>query len=891
MTPGPTNQPTQFTPGPASGPDATRAVGRPPLRPGRQMPPGGAGRPGPAAGQGSPMNARTRTVGVADQATTHLPPVTPEPVYEREPQLLTHRDSSYDFADEPDLPDDGYVPPPPTGGGRGGGGRGPDDPQARKRKIWRRVRRTLYVLIALGFLGPVIAFIVMYQFVTVPNPNALVAQLNQPVTLYYADGSKMYTSAGGSNSHQLATWDQIPDSMKNAAMAAEDETFMTNSGFDLKAIVRTAYNQLTGGTGGGSTISQEYVKKATGNDQRTITRKVSEVVEAYKMNNSYSKQDILTAYLNTVYFGRGAYGVKAAAQAFYGEDLSKVTNEQASLLAGMIQLPSYADDQKYEQRRYTYVMGRMLANHWVTQSEYDTAAFPTPQSDSADNGADASVPKDRPYIVTEVFNELMQDGYSRQTLSKSGANIYTTISPAAQLAAENSVNQVLGADGQFTHDPKNPEGAALVSVDPSTGKIIAYYGGDGTTSYDLAMTPEQAGSSFKPYVFAAALQNNSQQGAQQVGLDTLYNGSDNQIIDGQLVHNSDGEGSPQMTVWDAMTQSVNTVFYNMGYTTGVGKVRQAAWDAGIPKKITPSLKNPNYTSFDSLQQDDPKTGIGNGVTEAGISIGQYAVRPIDQAQGYATFANNGMKIPAHFVDKATDDSGGLLYQFNTVATPAFDPQNPQNNANIAGTVTQSLTKVAAQHNALDNNRPNGAKTGTQDFKVGNVSTGHNADAWMVGYTPQVVTAVWFGHVNEPAPVYGLYKNPLGKMTHTDDTTHHSASGYDVYGREEPAYIWQSFMNTYLANQPVAQFPPVQAVAGGGNYSGQPTTNAAVPTQDNQTTVQTTTEQPTTTPDTTTTEPTTTGGGTCLFGYCPPTTGNGFGGGRGHGGGSGSPPTG
>ncbi|HEX4223013.1 MAG TPA: transglycosylase domain-containing protein, partial [Pseudonocardiaceae bacterium] len=574
--------------------------------------------------------------------------------------LLTHRDSSYGLPEEPVLPgtDENYDEPPPPARTRGGG-RGPLDPRARRPKIWRRVRRTLYVLVALGFLGPVIAFIVMYQFVSVPNPNALVAQLNQPVTLYYADNSVMYTNASGANSHQLATWDQIPAAMKNAVMAAEDETFMTNSGFDLKAIVRTAYNQATGGTGGGSTISQEYVKKATGNDQRTLSRKVSEVVESYKMNNSFSKQDILTAYLNTVYFGRGAYGAKAAAQAFYGEDLSKLTNEQASLLAGMIQLPSYSDNVKYEQKRYSYVMGRMLANHWITQAEYDGAVFPTPISDSNGNG-DPSMPKDRIHIVHAVFAELQQKGYSQQTLSKSGAKIHTTINPAAQTMAENSVNQVTAADAPFIQgDPKNPESAAVVSVDPATGKIIAYYGGDGTTTYfDLAQTPQQAGSSFKPYVLAAALQANPPPGSPgpQVGLNTLYNGSDKQIIDGQLVNNSDGEGSPQMTVWDAMTQSVNTVFYNMGFQTGVGKVRQAAWDAGIPQNMVASV---NGVSYASLMQDNAD-GTGTGVTEAGISIGQYQVRPIDQAQGYATFANNGMYIPVHFVDQVTDDAGGLL---------------------------------------------------------------------------------------------------------------------------------------------------------------------------------------------------------------------------------------
>ncbi|HEX7661703.1 MAG TPA: transglycosylase domain-containing protein, partial [Pseudonocardiaceae bacterium] len=857
-------------------------AGRLPLRQGRPaggrpvppVPPPPGGRPGPQGRRRPPTPER---------ATEHIPTVEAKPSYTPEPALLTHQEAAYGL-EEPDLslPDDGYDQPPPDRPRGGGGGDGPSDPDDRRRKTWRRVRRTVYVLIACGFLAPVITFIVLYQFVAVPNPNALVAQLNQPVTLYYGDGSVMYTKSSGSNSHQLATWDQIPDSIKNAAMAAEDETFMTNSGFDLKAIVRTVYNQLMGGTGGGSTITQEYVKKATGNDQRTLTRKVTEVVEAFKMNRTYSKQDVLAAYLNTVYFGRGAYGVKAAAQAFYGEDLSKLNNEQASLLAGMIQLPSYADDAKYEQKRYTYVMGRMLANHWVSQAEYSSAQFPTPISDSADS-ADPSAPKDRQYIVNEVFAELQQKGYSEQVLSKSGAKIYTTIQPGAQTMAENAVNQVLAADTQFTKAATNPEGAALVSVDPTTGKIIAYYGGDGTTYYDLAMTPQQAGSAFKPYVFAAALQANPPSGTQQVGLNTLYNGSDNQVIDGQVVHNSDGEGSPQMTVWDAMTQSVNTVFYNMGYTTGVSKVRQAAWDAGIPQQITASLGGKTYAS---LQQDNAD-GSGTGITEAGISIGQYAIRPIDQAQGYATFANNGMYIPVHFVDKVTDNSGGLLYQFNTVAKQAFS-SDPSTNASIAATVTASLTKVA-QSSYVGLSRPNAAKTGTQDYKLSNSSTGHNADAWMVGFTPQVVTSVWFGHVSTPAPVYGLYKNPLGRMTHTE-TNGKAAPGYDVYGREEPGYIWQAYMNAYLADKPTAQFSSSPLIMGGGNESGMPTTDTATPptTADNggadQSTAndtQTTTAQPTTTEETT-------ASGGCLFG-CTTTTGvSGAGGGRGDGyGGQGS----
>ncbi|HET6503535.1 MAG TPA: transglycosylase domain-containing protein [Amycolatopsis sp.] len=653
----------------------------------------------------------------------------------------------------------------------------------RRKTIWRRARRAAYVLLALAFLGPVIAFVIAYQVVSVPDPNALAAELNQPVEIYYSDGSLLY-SKQGAQSHQLVTWNQIPAQLKNAQMAAEDATFMTNSGFDVSAIVRTVWNRLTGGTGGGSTIGQEYVKNATGNDESTLGRKFTEMVESYKMTGTYSKEDILTAYLNTVYFGRGAYGVQAAARAFFGVDVGNLTTEQSALLAGLVQLPGQANDPAYQHLRYQYVMGQLLAHHWITQSEFDRARFPTPVP-ATSNGATGPMAPTRQYIVDQVLNELGQKGYTEAALSKSGAKIYTSISPQAQSDAEAAVTRIMAADQAYPD-----EAAALVSVDPTTGGVIAYYGGDGSTSYDLAQTPQQPGSSFKPYVLAAGLRANPV----AIGLNTVYDGSDNQTIAGQLVHNSDGEGSPQITVKDAMTNSVNTVFYQMGAQVGVNTVRQAAWDAGIPKQITSSLGS----TFDSLQQDDPGTGKGTGVTQLGISIGQYPVRPIDQAQGYATFANNGMYLPVHFVTKVVDRNGNPFYQFTTPPKPAFSP-DPQTNASIARTITESMTDVATSSgDGLDGNRPNGAKTGTAQFN----ETTHNSEAWMVGYTPQVATAVWFGNKKQPAPIYGNYHNGRGPAT-----------GYDVYGREEPGYIWQAYMNAYLDAQPVQQFSDAPLIGG------------------------------------------------------------------------------
>lgn len=734
---------------------------------------------------------------------------------------------------------------------------GPRDRRERreKRVPWRLLRRILYVLITLAFLGPVVAFIIAYEFVHVPDPKALAATLNQPVTLLYADGSPMYTQTSVGGDHQLATWAQIPQAMKNAQMAAEDETFMTNSGFDMKAIVRTVWNRVTGGTGGGSTISQEYIKKATGNDQPTLSRKFLEMVQSYKMTNTYNKQDILTAYLNTVYYGRGAYGIKAAAKAFYGEDLNQLTNEQAALLAGLVQLPSYADSTSYQHQRYRYVMRRMLANHWISQAEYDAAVFPAPLSPTADGGSGIS--PTRQYIVTAVLAELNGKGLSQQVLSHSGARIYTTINPTAQTDAEQAVTKIMAADTAYPD-----EGAALVAIEPTTGNVLAYYGGDGSTAYDLAMSPQQPGSSFKPYVFAAALQNDPQ----TIGLNTVYNGSDNQIIDGQPVHNSDGESAPSITVKDAMTKSVNTVFYQMGAQVGVNNVRQAAWDAGIPQRIAPSYGTP----FDSLQQIDPN-GKGTGVTQLGISIGQYRVRPFDQAQGYATFANNGTYVPAHFVTKVTDVAGNPMYQATIVGKPAFNP-DPNTNASIARTVTESLTAVAASSgDGLAGNRPNAAKTGTAQYQ----DTPHNSEAWMVGYTPQIVTAVWFGNKKQASPIYGNYHNGIG-----------SNQGYDVYGREEPGFIWQMFMDSYLTNQPPLPFPNLPTVGTAGSQytatTNAPTTSTVAPTTNPTVTITPTTTVPTTTTTDTTTTTTSTAGTTTTTHHHPTTTtappGGGVGGG-------------
>ncbi|HEY1570640.1 MAG TPA: transglycosylase domain-containing protein [Pseudonocardiaceae bacterium] len=799
--------------------------------PGR--PPGPQGPPGARRGPAAPGRPGPgRPPGPADRATDHLPPVRPAPDLRPEPDLLTHRDDDY-LMESQQPPDDHDAAPVEYG----------DDNMTHgssRRKAWRWVRRTLYILIFLGVTTPIVAFFLIYQDVTVPDPQTVAFGQAQPVTIYYANGAVMEKITNGSRI--FVKPNAIPINVKHAVEAAEDETFETNNGFDVKAIARTVYNQLSGGTGGASTITQEYIKVATGNDQHSLSRKVSEVAKAYKMTKTYpDKNDILAAYLNIVYFGRGAYGIESAARAFYGVSAEKLTPEQAALLAGMIQSPGRANDTAYQQQRFTYVWGRMNHDHWVTPAQFEAGKFPTPIADGT--GSQASLPWDRTLIVNQVMAELQANGWSENALKAQGAQIYTTIQPRAQTDAEKAVADRLKTDTQFTngkplvlhgravtdngkpvskgvpHVKDNPqvkasEAAALVSVNQSNGEIVAWYGGNTPkqNQLDMADTPHQAGSSFKPYVFTAGLE----QQPDKIGLNAVFDPSNNQVILGRKVRNSEGDScASPCTVKKAMTNSINTVFYKMGAVVGTPNVRTAAWQAGIPKTEYSPTYQKQEPSLITLKNGKPD------IVEGGISIGQYEVRPRDQAQGYATIANNGMYIPAHFVRKVTDISGqNVLYQFNTPAKPAFN-SDPTKSAEIARTVADSMTDVASSSGyQLADNRPADTKTGTQNYVAPDgTDLNYNSQAWTIGFTPQVVTAVWFGHYDTPGPIFGTGNN-LHPGSNTD---------YNVFGREEPGAIWRAYMNSYLKGQPVEQFPTSPPDIGGSwNFITNSTATAEPP---------------------------------------------------------------
>ena len=630
-----------------------------------------------------------------------------------------------------------------------------EDQRDNRKRVWRRVRRTCYVLVSAAFLVPVIAFVITYLVVDVPDPDVLAARETQTVTLYYSDGSKMEDIAPGGIRSKV-TYGQIPDVVKHAVFAAEDATFEENVGFDVKSIVRALWIQLTGGRSGGSGITQQYVKQATGDDAPTLNRKWVEMVTAFKMNSETSKEDIFTAYANTVYFGRGAYGIAAGAQAYFGKDLNQLNASEATQLAGMIQGPSKSEDGAYRLRRWTSVMAQMVDKGWLSPSDRARYSAPPPLIDR-DKARPTTLSGAREAIEDQVLDELAQQpfGVSEDQAERQGVKIYTTIDPKAQDAAEQAVASVM--NGQ----PRALE-QALVAVNPKTGGVTAYWGNAGPGTTDNAQTLQQPGTAFEPFDLVAALQQ---------GIDTssVFPSTSPQTFDNRQITNGADQYpcQPKCTLAQALRYSISTEFANLVYNrVSTKSVADAAHAAGIPGDV-----------------DGAKLLVGENGGNPDIDIatggGSTQVRPVDMAAAYATLAADGQRRAPHFISKITFSDGTGITRPDD-ATAAFGANSQQ----IANQVTATMTDGAQQNGlGLASPWPTAVKTGAMPF-----AGADNAKAWTIGYTRSVAASVWVGSDRYEAI--------------------HDKDGNPIAGNGLPGKIWQAFMNSYLkaVNAPAEPLP-------------------------------------------------------------------------------------
>ena len=612
-----------------------------------------------------------------------------------------------------------------------------------------------------GFLALLGVFVgVVYASTEVPSPDSV--STKQTTVLYYSDGVTEMARLGDENRTSVPLT-QVSEAAQRAVLAAENRSFYSDPGISFTGIVRAAWNNLTGGsTQGGSTITQQYVKNAFLTHEQTFSRKFQELFLAIKLDNNFSKEQILENYLNTIYYGRGAYGIEAAANTYFGVPAAELTARQAAVLAVLIRSPSGNDPETNPEgarERWGLVLDAMVEEGWLSPAERKASVYPPvlPRTDSA-----LGVPGGpEGLIVRQVVDELQGRGYDEQQINAGGLQITTTISKQAQDAAVSSVAEVTAGE---------PEGLreALVAIDPRTGAVVAYYGGSDGVGTDYAQAQRQPGSSVKPYVLATALQ-------QGIGIQSRRDGSSPQEFPDrpQEVVNSNGASCRACTLTEAMTRSLNTTYYGLAYEVGPEKVRETILAAtGLPE----TWEDGNLAGNTVLANAD-------GATGSSVGIGEYELRPFDQAQGFATLAAGGVRRDAYFVAKVTDSEGAVLLENPGVAGEQVLP------ADVVNDVTVALKDVASySRRSLDGGREVASKTGTQGQGE------NNSDAWMVGYTPSISAAVWMGNDKPSDPIV-------------------NANGSIIYGSGLPGAIWQRFMNTVLADTREEDLPDKALIKG------------------------------------------------------------------------------
>jgi membrane peptidoglycan carboxypeptidase len=629
---------------------------------------------------------------------------------------------------------------------------------------------------------------ITYYSTQVPLPADLPLPLSS--TILASDGTQL--AKMGEVNRNFVTIEQIPDYVEKEVASAEDRNFYTHGGLDYRGIARAAWNNFTGGSQqGASTITQQYARNAM-ELSGGYARKIKEAVLASKLNEKYSKNQIMNFYLNTIYFGRGAYGIDAAAQTYYKKPAEKLTVAEGAVLAAIIKQPQPdevtghkgfdpADNPGPAKDRWNYVLDGMVKMKWLSPDQRPVD-YPMPQDPSKTASCTAECGIDTPVgnVINYVRDEMvtLKVCQSAATCVKQirdgGYKITTTIDAKMQKELEAAAWRK--AKGSQLAGQSDNLMAAAVAIEPSTGKVLAYFGGDNGTGHDYAGKNMEGsltgghppGSTFKIYTLAAALQ-------ERIGIDSHWDAQPFKIPGGPEVGNANRNAicGRYCTLETATVQSYNVPFYHVTKYIGVDKVVDMAKAAGITTMWTDD--NKPYDLTKGSGKDSP--------FDTYVGYGQYAITVLDHASGLATLANRGVYNKPHFVSKVEKkDSKGAWEQ---LAGESIKPEQ-RISTEVADSVNAVLQKIpVANKDTLSGDRPATGKTGTWELSPGSAD---NAHAWMLGATPQIATAVWVGNVGDLKAI-------------RDNKTKKAIGGNGL-----PAEIWKDFMNAALKDKPVEKFP-------------------------------------------------------------------------------------
>ncbi|MFF5495866.1 transglycosylase domain-containing protein [Streptomyces aquilus] len=661
--------------------------------------------------------------------------------------------------------------------------------------------------LSLAFFGSLVAIAgIGYAMVSIPSENAAAKSENN--VYYWADGSRMVATGSGVNRQNVAI-SKIPKSMQWAVISAENKSFYTDSGVDPMGIARALANMARGGdTQGGSTITQQYVKNTYLSQEQTISRKFKEMFISIKVGTKLSKDDILQGYLNTSYYGRGAYGIQAAAQTYYGKDAEDLTDSECAFLAALLKGPTYYDpidntsidpsankaaNLKRSQERWSWILEQMHNDDHLTDAQYQKAIkkYPMPQGLKATKGMTGQIS----YLVdTAKKYVLAHSNISRADFDKGGYQIYTTFEKDKVNDLAKAVKKV--EDQNIDPDKREKDkhvqfGAA--SVRPKDGAIVAIYGGAGyennhfNNNADTSGVP--VGSTWKPFVLAAAMEYGTYKDPDN-GVSPLskYNGNDHLKVrrpDGSYYLRKDNSTFYQENESDypwgyislrkAMEQSVNTPFVQLAVDVGLDNVANVAEKSGILKSTFAGL-NPSF------------------------ALGTSTPSAIRMADAYATFAASG---------KHADPYSVTGVKHNGTDVPGFSKPKvtlaiPENVANNVTDTLENVIKNGTGKNALALGRTAAGKTGTTDS---------NKSAWFVGYTQQLATSVAM-----------FREDPKeGKLLSMNGT----AGVESIHGGDIPTSIWTEYMKAALKGDNDPGFPNAEEIGEIQDEAGAPSPTPSV----------------------------------------------------------------
>ncbi|MFF5107101.1 transglycosylase domain-containing protein [Streptomyces sp. NPDC000134] len=653
--------------------------------------------------------------------------------------------------------------PADTGTGTGTAGKA----KRPRRTGWRRLVPTWRMTLG----GLVVAVVLVvgglflgYSLVRIPPANALATK--QSNVYLYADGTVL--AREGKVNRENVDLAKISQDAQHAVLAAEDRDFYTESAVDPQAMIRAAWNTATGkGKQSGSTITQQYVKNYYLAQEQTVTRKVKEFFISIKLDHEKSKGDILEGYLNTSFFGRNAYGIQAAAQAYYGIDATDLDAARGAYLASLLNAPSEYDVVAHPQNRgaaearWNYVLDGMVAKGWLDAADRAGMKFPMPKESTASTGMSGQ----RGYLVGIVNDYLTEHGIvGSDDLDRGGYRITTTLQKKKQDAFVKAVDDQLMSQ----LDRKNRKVDTYVraggaSIDPKTGKIVAMYNG---IDYVKQYTPNatrrdfQVGSTFKPFVLTAAVEHGADtQDGRPITPNTVYEGTSERPVQGwtgtvYAPENEDHTDYGDITVSEATDKSVNAVYAQMAVDVGPTQVKKTAVALGLPS-------------------DTPEMPDGPA-----IALGTATASVLDMTEAYATLANHGRHGTYTMVEKVVKDGDEELDLPARHEKQAISREAADTTTSVLRGVVQNGTATAARSAG----RPAAGKTGTAE---------KDKAAWFAGYTPDLVTVVAvMGQDPVTAaqqPLYGALGLPR------------------MNGGGAPAEIWGQYTRDALQGKPVRDF--------------------------------------------------------------------------------------